>query len=332
MDPEFDFKLDTDYKKKPGGRPRVVVCIPAFNEEMSIAIVILKAQEFADEILVCDDGSVDMTKEIAQKLGAEVIVNDKNQGKGAALTTLFRRAKLLNSDVIVTIDADGQHDANQISRLIEPIINNKADVVIGSRFVEGSWTDAPLYRRVGLAVINWIYRIKYKGLVSDTQSGFRAYSTEALDVIIDSESKGYGIESEQLNKAIENGLRIMEVPVSIRYKGLGKVSKKNPVLHGAELMAFAMKSVIEKRPFTVFGLPGLGLITAGLVFGFNLIISFNSSQQFNVELTLFTFLSLIIGMMLLIAALAFYCIFNLKSELKGLGSKYNEGSDPSSNI
>jgi glycosyltransferase involved in cell wall biosynthesis len=229
------------------GPLRVVVCIPAFNEETSIAIVILRAQEFADEILVCDDGSVDNTKKIAQKLGAEVIVHDRNLGKGAALNALFRRAKLLDSDVIVTIDADGQHDARQISRLIEPILNNEADVVIGSRYVDGSWTDAPFYRRVGLDVINWIYKIRYKGMISDTQSGFRAYSADALDVVMHCESNGYGIESEQLDKAIDSGLRIMEVPVNIHYRGLGRVSKKNPILHGAELLAFVLKSAILEK-------------------------------------------------------------------------------------
>ena len=323
----LDFRLKPSNEKRRRNRPRVVVCIPARNEETSIAMVILKAQEHADEIIVCDDGSVDMTKDIAKKLGAEVIVHNRNLGKGSAIKSLFQRAKLLKSDVIVTIDADGQHDARQISRLIEPIKNNEADVVIGSRYVKGSWTDTPFYRRIGLAMINWIYKIKYKGLINDTQSGFRAYSADALDVVMDCESSGYGIESEQINKVVESGLRITEVPISVRYRGLVKTSNKNPLLHGIELMAYAFKLIVQKKPFILLGLPGLLLIAVGLILGLDLIATFNNTRYFSIEITLLTFLSLILGIILLIASLIFYSFYSLKTELKNEGSTFKEKND-----
>jgi glycosyltransferase involved in cell wall biosynthesis len=129
-------------------RPLVVACIPAFNEGRGIGGVVVRAVRYVDRVVVCDDGSVDLTGAIAEGLGAVVIRHERNRGKGAALRSAFLRARELGADVVVMLDADGQHDPEEIPGLIEPILRGEADMVVGSRYAEGSKTDAPLYRAI----------------------------------------------------------------------------------------------------------------------------------------------------------------------------------------
>jgi len=116
-------------------RPFIIACIPAFREDASIARVIVKTLRYVDRVIVCDDGSPDMTAEIAERLGVEVIRHERNLGYGAALCSLFKRARELDPDVMVTLDADLQHDPDEIPKVLSPILRSEADVVIGSRFL-----------------------------------------------------------------------------------------------------------------------------------------------------------------------------------------------------
>jgi glycosyltransferase involved in cell wall biosynthesis len=211
----------------------VVAVIPAYNEARSIAEVVLRAQKFANVVLVCDDGSTDMTGEICEALGVKVLTHDRNYGKGATLNDLFAMALELLPDAVVSIDADGQHDPEDIPRLVAPVLSGASDIVVGSRYADGSKIDAPLYRRLGRR----LFKGRSKKSVRDTQSGFRAFSVGALKVALKSEAKGFGVESEQLVLAERSGLRVSAVPVKIRYSGLERTSKKNPLLHGMELVS-----------------------------------------------------------------------------------------------
>jgi glycosyltransferase involved in cell wall biosynthesis len=121
--------------KTAKAKPLIIACIPAYNEEKTIAKVVLLTKKYVDTVVVCDDGSADMTSELAEELGAEVIRHEKNRGYGAALASLFRRAREINADVMVTLDADYQHNPDYISRLVEPILKGEANMVIGSRFL-----------------------------------------------------------------------------------------------------------------------------------------------------------------------------------------------------
>ena len=202
-----------------GIKPFVVVGIPAFNEEHSIARVVLEAQKFADAVVVCDDGSTDLTAKIAERLGVTVVRHEQNLGYGAAIRSLFRRALELDADVLVTLDADGQHDPKEIPDVAEPIVQNNADVVIGSRFVCANGTlEMPLYRRLGAKLITRMVNGSAKNGLSDAQSGFRAYNRHALESLSVSET-GMGASVEILLKASEQGLKICEVPSSCKYNG-----------------------------------------------------------------------------------------------------------------
>ncbi|PIX31785.1 hypothetical protein COZ60_02685, partial [Candidatus Bathyarchaeota archaeon CG_4_8_14_3_um_filter_42_8] len=111
-------------KKEPltEARPLVVVGIPAFNEEKTIARVVLQSQNYADKVVVCDDGSTDLTPVIAQRLGAIVVRHERNLGYGSAIQSLLKYARTLKADILVTLDGDGQHDPGEIPRVIKPII------------------------------------------------------------------------------------------------------------------------------------------------------------------------------------------------------------------
>jgi glycosyltransferase involved in cell wall biosynthesis len=192
-----------------------------------------------------------------------VIRNEKNVGKGGALRVLFREALKGSPDAIVVLDADGQHDPAFIPNLVKPILSGAADMVIGSRFVEGSKSDAPLYRRIGLKLFN---RGNGAG-VRDVQSGLRAYSPSAVEIINRAEANGFGVETEQVRIAENKGLRILEVPVEIHYNGVHKPSKKNPLMHGADLLKTMLRLATEERPLLLLGVPGALFFSVGMVSG-----------------------------------------------------------------
>ncbi|MEM2930959.1 MAG: glycosyltransferase [Thermoproteota archaeon] len=293
----------------------IVACIPAFNEERTIASVVIKTMRHVDKVIVCDDGSTDLTGEIAEKLGVEVIRNERNMGKGVAIITLIMHVKKFKPDIVVFLDADGQHNPDEIPRIIEPIVRKEADAVIGSRYVEGSQVDAPFYRRLGLRVINFLGRKSGKKIARDTQSGFRAYSGKVLELLEVCEAKGYGVETEQLAIVAKNGLRVVEVPITVRYRGLERTSKKNPVRHGAELVGIALRLIIEERPLLLLGVPGIFLIIAGIVTGTYLMWYFNMTRYFSVPIALITLGSLFVGTILFIASLMLYAISRLGKKL-----------------
>jgi len=243
----------------------IVAGIPAYNEEEAIAKVILFAQRHVDVVVVCDDGSQDLTADIARRLGATVVKLGKNMGYGAAIRTLFEEARKLNADLLVTLDADGQHDAREIPSLIQPILENKADIVLGSRFLQ-SENHMPRYRRFGVKVLTRMTKnAKQNGAVSDAQCGFRAYGRKAMENLMLGED-GMGASAEVLMKAGALGLVVTEVPVEVHYEGL-KTSTHHPLKHGLNVLSTIIRLVVEEQPLAYLGLPGIALLGIGLFFG-----------------------------------------------------------------
>ena len=200
-----------------------------------------------------------MTAAIAEKLGARVIRHESNMGKGEAFRSLFSACRDLGADIMVTIDGDDQHDPADIPKLVEPLANGRADVVIGARFHDNN-KGIPTYRRVGNKLLN---AVTVSG-VSDTQSGFRAYDRKAIDALRPSES-GMGVDSEILMDASRQGLRLLEVPVTVRY-GIGKTSTHNPIYHTVDVFTSAIKLTSIRHPMTFFGIPGLAITIVGIYF------------------------------------------------------------------
>ena len=189
---------------------RISVIIPAYNEEKRIGKVLQRIPEFVDEVIVVDDGSNDRTSEVARKFGVEVIRLERNEGKGKAMSEGIKAA---NGDIIVFMDADGQHRPEEIVKLVEPIVNGEADFVIGSRLIKAQG-ERPLIRKISNFITTYLIRLKLGISVRDTQSGFRAIRREFLPEI---ESKRYEVETEVLIKAVKKGARVKEVPVSMIY-------------------------------------------------------------------------------------------------------------------
>jgi len=221
-------------------KPLVIACIPAFNEESTIGAVVRGALKHVDMVIVCDDGSTDLTVRRALEAGAYVVRHTRNMGYGAALRTLFKVARRVDPDAMVILDADGQHDPNDIPVIIRPVLSGEADIVVGSRMAgEG----VPVQRWVGVRVITLIVRVSaYPGL-RDAQSGFRAYSRRAIRAITITEP-GMGASTEILLKAACEGLKLKEIPIRVRYKGI--THRISPWLHGLSVLFVTLKHVVRR--------------------------------------------------------------------------------------
>ena len=161
--------------------PKIVVCIPAYNEAQSIRPIIKAARKWASEVIVYDDGSKDDTNILSEEEGAKVLRNPRNKGYGFAIRFLLDYAKKSDCDIIVTVDADGQHDPSRIPQLIEPIVSGDAQIVLRSRFLSDSDTmKVPLYRSVGIKTITRLVQFASYPKLTDAQSGFRASRADLL--------------------------------------------------------------------------------------------------------------------------------------------------------
>ena len=289
---------------------KIAIGIPAYNEEKNIGVIITKLKKISDTIIVCDDGSTDLTAEISRELGAEVIIHSKNQGYGEAIKTIFLEAKKRQVDALVTFDADGQHQIQDIEKIIEPIVSGQADVVIGSRFLDDK-TDIPKYRKIGVKVITELTNVTTGSKITDSQSGFRAYNKTVLENITPTES-GMGISTEILIRVQEKGLRITEVPIEILYEG--KTSTHNPVSHGTSVVFSTLKFVAIQHPLTFYGIPGIILLSLGLIFSAWAIQIFSEQGEFITNIAIVGGGGIIIGIMLLITASILYSVVSIVKE------------------
>ena len=241
---------------------KVTAILPAYNEELCISSIILGSKKYVDKIIVVDDGSTDNTAEIAELAGAQVIKHYSNKGKGAALKTGFKAAK--NAGIIVTLDSDGQHNPEEIPKLIAPIISGKADIVNGSRYLNGNKNDTPSYRRIGQFLLDKITNIGSGLNITDSQSGFRAFARYTMPAFRFN-CADFGIESEMLTDAANAGLRIREVEIGVRYDV--DSSTKNPVSHGVSVLFKIINDLEFQRPLYYFALPGTAITLIGILLG-----------------------------------------------------------------
>ena len=298
-------------------KPFIVACIPALNEEKTIAQTIEKTRKYVDQIIICDDGSTDNTAELVKQTEAVLLHHEKNMGKGKALQTCFQYILPSKPDIILTLDGDGQHDPDEIPLLLKPLQNNQADLVIGSRYVQGSKTDAPLYRKFGLEIVNMFGESANKN-VKDSQSGFRAFNYPVLKIFSDISENGFGVETGQLASARKYDLRVAEIPVTIRYDGLENTSKKTPLLHGLELVTAGLRLMVLDKPLMIMGIPGFLLIMSSLLSGNLLIHYYFTETYFSLPLALITFSFLLVGALLIISGLILYVLSQITVEIRKL--------------
>ena len=297
---------------------RILVCIPAYNEEKNIGNIIRKAQNHADEVIVCNDGSTDNTAKFALQEGASVINHTKNYGYGKTIRTLFQEALVRKADIIVTIDSDGQHDPEQIPIIVEPILKNGFDIVIGSRFIANK-TDVriPFYRSFGIKTITKLTKhASFKDL-TDAQSGFRGYSRHAIKTMNLVED-GMQISTEILLRAGSNRLAITEVPITISYD-VENSSTHNFLSHGIGVLFSVIQFISLRHPLLFYGLPGFGILIVSGYFAYNALELFSTTRFISINMILLSITAAIIGIILLITASILFTI----SAMATKGNKSN---------
>lgn len=270
----------------------VIVGIPAYNEERYISSVVLVARLYADSVIVIDDGSTDRTVELAQLAGATVVRHDENKGYGATIQQLFIEAARLAPDVFVTLDGDGQHDAHDIPKLVD-MIRDGADVVIGTRIQQKH--RIPLYRRAGQNVLARMTNLASRTKLTDTESGFRAYSLKALKSLKLTQ-RSMAVSAEIINKSSAMNLAIAEVPISVSYAGDG--STLNPVSHGLGVLRQIIVMMTERRPLLFFGTTGLVTLALSIIFGVIVVLSVHVSVNRTIGYAILTTAFFIITVLL----------------------------------
>jgi glycosyltransferase involved in cell wall biosynthesis len=290
---------------------KVTIGIPAYNEEKNIAGVISKLKKFADIIIVCDDGSNDLTGDISKQLGAVVITHSKNKGYGAAINSLFLKAKEIQSDVFVTFDADGQHRIEDIPNVINPIIKKEADISIGSRFLEKESKEMPNYRKIGIKAITKVTNLSIKEKLTDSQSGFRAYSKKTLEKIFPSD-EGMGVSTEILIKASNLKLSIVEVPITVKYQG--QTSTHDPISHGTSVILSTLKFISIHNPLKFYGIPGMIFLIIGLFFTAWTIQIYSVSSEIITNISLIGIGCIVLGAILLMTAIILFSLVTIIKE------------------
>jgi glycosyltransferase involved in cell wall biosynthesis len=206
---------------------KIFVIIPVYNESQIITDVIQEIKATGDySIVVVDDGSNDDTYERVMICEGVIILKHKiNRGKGAATKTGIVAANKLGAEIIVTMDGDGQHDPSDIKALVQPIIDTRCDVVLGTRPKRNG--EMPFIKILANKIGNIITWILYGIYVSDSQSGFRAYSRYAAN-IIDTKADKYEYDSKVIREINNNRLKFIEVPIKVRYTeySMGKPQKQ----------------------------------------------------------------------------------------------------------
>jgi len=302
-----------------------IVIIPAYNEARFIGSVVLGAKRYASAVIVVDDGSADMTADIAEAAGAMVLRHPVNQGKAAALNTGFRYAKgCLSEDesiqVVVILDGDGQHLCSDIPILANPILSGKADIAVGSRFLEVK-SRIPKWRVFGQQVLTMATNVSSGVNLTDSQSGFRAFSRQVLDQM-DFESDGFSVESEMQFIAQEQKFQMIEVPIHVIY---AEPPKRNPVAQGLKVIDGIAKLMGQYRPLIFFTIPGASLILIGMGWGIVVIDRFQVTGHLAVGYAMICVLLSIIGMILISTGFTLHSIRGLLIDLLQLKGKKASG-------
>jgi len=288
-----------------------LVCIPAFNEEKIIGKIVEECLKYSDQVVICDDGSIDKTFEEAELAGAICLKHKKNLGKGAALRSLFDYAKNTNFDIIVTIDGDGQFLPEEIPKLKKPIADNRVDIVIGNRFSDMS--EMPNYRKFGNKVLDKMTNLASELSIEDSQSGYRAYSKKSIEEI-KFDMNGFGSDAEILIDAAKKGFRISEEKVKVIYNTGMKTSTKNPITHSGEVITSLLEIIAIKSPLKFMGIPGSILLAMGIIFAINVASVFNETGYFSIPYTMGVITFFVIGSMLLLIAVLLFSISRISTK------------------
>lgn len=293
--------------KNSEGKGGILVGMPAYNEAKYIGSMVLQAKQYADEVVVLDDGSIDNTSRVARLAGATVIQRNENKGKGAAIQSILAEARKREPDVLVLLDADSQHSPDEIPAFIKPI-SRGFDLVVGSR--EAQKEKTPRYRRIGQKVLFKSSHMLSGKSISDSESGFRALSLKAINEL-QLKERGFAIEAEMIACAAKKGLRIAEVPISNIYTRDG--STLNPVRHGVGVLNRIIVMISERKPLIFFGLIGSILTVSGLITGIKVLNLAATAHVLPMGSAILTTLLLITGILSIFTGIILNALTRRKS-------------------
>ncbi len=293
----------------------IMVAIPAYNEELTIGSVVARTLKYADRVVVVDDGSTDRTAEVAELVGAEVVRHHTNEGYGSAIRTCFELARQYNVEVLVTLDGDGQHDPAYIPQLVEELQHTGADIIIGSRFTKGVGSEAiPRYRRFGMKVLDRATTFGSGLKLTDSQSGFRAYSRKALQVM-DLNQNGMGVSSEIIIRAADRKLKIREAGIVTRYDGI-RASSQSPVRHGLDVINSIIRLISQQHPILFFGLPGVFFFGLGLFLFLRALDVFNSTRNVITLYAMGWLFCMAVGLFCVLAGLMLWSVQDISARMR----------------
>ena len=291
----------------------ITIGIPAYNEEKNISEIIKKLQKITNKIIVCDDGSSDSTAKIAKEMGVLVVQHATNLGYGAAIRSIFLKAREEKSEFLITLDSDGQHRIEDIQTVLEPLQTGKADIVIGSRFLNNGGKNVPSYRKVGIKILTKLANTSLEQNITDSQSGFRGYGKDVIENVTPSES-GMGVSNEILIKASKQGLKIVEVPIIILYDG--DTSTHNPISHGSSVLISTLKFISMEHPLKFYGIPGFVFLLIGLGFLIFTVNLFTETRQILLSSAIIGVGSTIFGIILIQSSILLYAMVKLMRNKK----------------
>ncbi|MDC0523095.1 glycosyltransferase family 2 protein [Nitrosopumilus sp.] len=291
----------------------ITIGIPAYNEENNISEIIKNLQKITNKIIVCDDGSSDSTATIAKEMGALVVKHETNLGYGAAIRSIFLKAREEKSEFLITLDSDGQHRIEDISTVLDPLKTGKADIVIGSRFLNNDGKNVPSYRKAGIKILTKLANTSLEKNITDSQSGFRGYGKNVIENITPSES-GMGVSNEILIKASKKGLKIVEVPIIVLYDG--DTSTHNPISHGSSVLISTLKFISMEHPLKFYGIPGFVFLLIGLGFLIFTINLFTETRQILLSSAIIGVGSTIFGIILIQSSILLYAMVKLMRNKK----------------
>ncbi len=279
--------------------------MPAYNESKYIGSMVLNTKQYVDEVVIIDDGSTDDTSKIAGLAGAAVIRHPQNKGYGAAILSIFAEAKKRDPDILIILDADSQHNPQEIPDIIKPILNGY-DVVIGTR--EKQADKIPFYRRLGQKVISGSVNILSTEHLTDTECGFRAFSRKAI-ATLNLKENGMAISAETVAEASRQNLKIIQVPVSVYYSK--DSSTLNPVAHGLGVLTRIVVMISEQKPLFFFGLAGIILMLGGLAAGFFTLRLYSQSGVISIAWSLISIFLIILGTMSAFNGLTLHTMYSI---------------------
>lgn len=289
----------------------VVAAIPAYNEARFIGSIVIQVRRYVDIVIVVDDGSDDQTAAIAEAAGALVLRHEQNRGKGEGLNTAFIEARRLRARCLVLIDGDGQHDACEIPAVIAPILNQHADMAVGSRFLSTK-SAIPAYRRVGQHSLTMATNFSSGVSITDSQSGFRAFSAKAITALT-FRGAGFSVESEMQFLVRDHQLKVAEVPISVTYE---EPAKRNPIGHGMTVLNGILRLASQGRPLLFFGLPGILLLLLGFLLGLNVLAIYDATKVLAVGYAIVVLLLMTTGILSVFTAIILHTIYVLFLDLR----------------